>query len=173
MHSVPDQLSKLPCVTSLDDVQLTDGLQSKTMKNPIVVACSDMGAHLPYVCSDLSAPVFVCQNLGNCSTDASVLAALTYYSANHLIVYGHTDCQFLQHLLSASHDTEPEWVHNYLKHMRQRCRRVLANNLSRDATSTRRKIAQFYVLNGLKMLLMRPEFSPLACASGATRGGTT
>ncbi len=91
---IAEELSGLPFVTYLDDVQLCDGLCSGSISGAVVVACPDMGARLPFVCSAITAPVFVIQTFGLSGIDSDFEQIIANFDFSDVIFYGHSNCKW-------------------------------------------------------------------------------
>ena len=59
------EVSSFPCVSYLDDVAMSDGLLCGSIGSAAVVACSDMGWLVPYVCSSRDVQLNLFQNFGH------------------------------------------------------------------------------------------------------------
>lgn len=103
-YSLATELSELSYVTYLDDVQLSDGLQSGSIAGAMIFACSDMGWQLPYVCSAPASNLFVFQTFGRRFAEGGAAEAMTCADVSDVIIYGHTDCQFMKFLARDEHD---------------------------------------------------------------------
>lgn len=92
---IAEQLSGLPFVTYLDDIQLCDGLCSGSISGAVVVACPDMGARLPFVCSVMTAPLLVIQTFGLSGIESDFEQINANFDFSDVIFYGHSDCRWM------------------------------------------------------------------------------
>jgi carbonic anhydrase len=105
-HDLSKELSELPTVTYLDDVQLSDGLGSGSISGAVVVACSDMGVKLPYACSATQANLFVIQTFGPCVFENSFARITASPAVTDVIIYGHSNCAFMNFLARSEHSED-------------------------------------------------------------------
>jgi carbonic anhydrase len=110
-----------PYVTYLDDIQLSTGLMSGGVKAVAFFACSDMGWRLPYV-SDLAGDrLFIFQAFG--PSFAGALPTILKNDVSDIIVYGHTNCRFIDFLTKPEHSPEERELisrHFQLQHQVQK-----------------------------------------------------
>lgn len=156
------EMSQLPFVTYLDDVQLGDRLISGDISAAMLFACSDMGLHLPYVCSSATARLCVFQTFGhNYSAEAQTVMC---QGVSDVIFYGHSNCKFLKFLAKAEHTEEEEaLISKYFQaeHMAQK------NYLPKQFASENSEqqwldICRRNVLNEIKSMLSYPDIEALA-----------
>ncbi|MBX9690266.1 MAG: hypothetical protein K2X27_26370 [Candidatus Obscuribacterales bacterium] len=93
-QSLAREVSKISSVSYFDDVQLSDALLAGQAQAACLIACSDMGAYLPYVCSDPTVKLHVFQNFGHSCLAGGVFETMAYTAIEHFIVYGHFDCRY-------------------------------------------------------------------------------
>lgn len=153
---IADEICKHRCVAYLDDVQLSDGLLSGSMKNAAVVACSDMGALLPYVCSSPNVKLFLFQDFGHHFASCGMVETIVGAEIRNVVVYGHSDCDYIKFL------ARPENCH-HAKNDEQR--RLYATAIESDSESAWKTVGQYNVLSELKEMLADPVTGRLA-ASG-------
>lgn len=153
------ELPAYPFVTYLDDVQLSDQLQAGEIQGALLVACSDMGAMLPFVCADPKANLLIFQDIGHrCWQDgiASLLGRGSVY--DHLVVYGHTDCKFARFLIEEAQ----LWQLGYgslaksFQVEAQSALRQYGRNLTKDENQNWRRLNEWNVLSELKCALLHP-----------------
>jgi len=78
-------------VSKLSPDDLLSAISRDEIRNPLIVACSDMGFCLPGL--PPAAPVLIAQNLGHNIPCADELTSLIHRTGlKHIIVYGHTRC---------------------------------------------------------------------------------
>ncbi|MBA3855894.1 MAG: hypothetical protein C0507_03195 [Cyanobacteria bacterium PR.3.49] len=153
---IASEISKHPCVTYLDDVQLSDNLVSGVMKNAAVVACSDVGAWVPYVCSSASVKLFLFQNFGHHFESGGMVETIVGKGIQNVVVYGHSDCKYIKFL------ARPE---NSDKTKTEEQRQLYVAALESDSQAAWKTVGQYNVLVELKQMLADPIIGPLA-ASG-------
>lgn len=153
---IASEISKNPCVTYLDDVQLSDSLVSGSMKNAAVVACSDMGAWVPYVCSSPSVKLFLFQNFGHHFECGGMVETIVGTEIQNVVVYGHSDCEYIKFL------AKPE---NSDKAKTEEQRQLYATALESESEEAWKTVGQYNVLIELKQMLADSIIGPLA-ASG-------
>lgn len=151
------ELSALPFVTYLDDVELSDGLLSGTISAAIIFACSDMGLQLPYVCSSSAARVFVFQKFGHRFSDGEGAEFILRANVSDVIVYGHSSCDLVNFLIRCEHNPqEKELISKYLGYEHAVQMRNYADTLAPDDREQWLKIGRRNVLNDLKAMLVHP-----------------
>jgi carbonic anhydrase len=134
------EISGHPCVTYLDDVKLSDGLLSGSIKNAAVIACADMGASVPYLCSSPGAELYLFQNFGHQFDSADMVETIVESDVRNVIVYGHSDCQYMK-FIARQKD-------------REEARRE-------DIYAAWKSVGQYNVLNELKKMLVDPDIAHL------------
>lgn len=151
------EVSAFSSVTYLDDVQLSDGLQSGSISAAVVFACSDMGLQLPYVCSSPAARVFVYQKFGHCLIDGEVPELTLHADVSDVIVYGHSHCELVKFLARSEHNPEEEAIIS--RYFGDEHAAQIKNYAGSLATGDREqwlKISRTNVLTGLKVMLLNP-----------------
>lgn len=148
-----DELASFPFVQYLTDVELSDGLLNGSIPSAILVCCSDLGTELPNVCSSPEANLLTFQNFGH-KTDGIAEQAL-YSQVRNVIVYGHTDCEFMRFLVKSD---ELGHVEKDLKDKWFRCESEAVTALNADKTKTWKQIIELRVLSELKTLLQNQDF---------------
>ncbi|MBI1270009.1 hypothetical protein GC174_06230 [bacterium] len=78
----------------LDDLQLSDGLVSGSIASAAVIACSDMGWLLRYVCSDESVNLHLFQNFGHRFDTGGFLETMVDSKVERVVIYGHSPCEY-------------------------------------------------------------------------------
>jgi carbonic anhydrase len=82
-------------------------VESSRLTNPLIVACADMGAQLPFITA--AAPVLVAQNFGHKAPSCAELNFMIQgASCDTVVIYGHTNCQYLAWLKSNGHAPESQ-----------------------------------------------------------------
>lgn len=156
VDGIADEISKHPCVTCLDDVQLSDSLVSGAMENAAVVACSDMGAWVPYVCSSPSVKLFLFQNFGHHFESGGMVDTIVGTDIQNVVVYGHSDCEYIKFLAKPENSDKTKTAEQ---------RQLYAAALESDSQAAWKTVGQYNVLVELKQMLANPIIGPLA-ASG-------
>lgn len=98
------EMSELPYVSYLDDVQLSDGLLAGSIKNAALSACSDMGWLVPYVCSSANVQLFLFQNFGHQFESGGFVETVVGSAVEHVFVYGHSVCKYTKFLARSIND---------------------------------------------------------------------
>jgi carbonic anhydrase len=88
------EICQYPSLTYFDDVQLSDSLVHGEIENACVIACSDMGASLPFVCSDPKVKLLIFQDFGHSCLSSGAIEVIDEYNLQHVIIYGHQNCEF-------------------------------------------------------------------------------
>lgn len=160
------ELAEYPFVQYLDDVQLSDRLHDSAV-SALVVACFDMGARLPYVCADPKANLLICQDLGHRSSQYGIGQLLARGNINHLVIYGHSDCEFSRSLVQGvrTGQAERELITKTFPTESQSAIRQYGRNLTRDERANWRRLNEWNVLNELKCSLLYRGVSERAYAS--------
>lgn len=92
-ESTGDVTSPSVSVSRLSPDDLISAISRDAIRNPLIVACSDMGFFLPGL--PPAAPVLIAQNFGHNIPCADELTFLIHRSGlQHIIVYGHTHCLY-------------------------------------------------------------------------------
>lgn len=99
-NNLAQEIADCPFVTYLNDVQLSDGLLTRSIGSAAVIACSDMGLQLPYVCNSTEAPLYIFQNFGHHFIDGGARETIVCLGIEDVIVYGHSCCQFADFLVA-------------------------------------------------------------------------
>jgi carbonic anhydrase len=159
---LPAEMSQLPFLTYLDDVQLGDRLLSGDISAAVLFACSDMGLHLPYVCSSEMARLFVFQTFGhNYSAEAQTVIC---QGVSDVIFYGHSNCKFLKFLAKSEHTEEEEaLISKYFQaeHMAQK--KYLPKQFASEISEQQwLDICRRNVLNEIRSMLSSPDIEALA-----------
>jgi len=153
---IAHQISESAGITYLDDVQLSDGLLSGSIKTAAVVACSDMGAWVPFVCSSPNVQLFLFQNFGHHFDTAGVVETLVRARIENVVVYGHSDCEYTKFLAKSEQCLSTD---------KEERRRLYEGALQSDSEAVWKTVGQYNVLNELKKMLADPVVAPLT-ASG-------
>lgn len=163
IKGIAKELSKFPCVSCLDDVQLSDGLLGGSIPKAAVIACSDMGWLVPYVCSSAKVQLLLFQNFGHRFDTGGFVEALVESNVGNVVVYGHSVCQYTRFLARSYFDKrsgdslQPAPDNHHLQ--------LYSDALQSDSETLWEKVGQFNVLSELKRMLTDPIVAPLA-ASG-------
>lgn len=154
------EVSNYTCVTYFDDLQLSDGLTSGAIKNAAVIACSDMGWLVPYVCSDTRVELSLFQNFGHRHDTGGFAETLAASGFEHVIVYGHSPCDYTRFLAKSARqktldDKQISAEQNFLNQLYQ-------SALEKDSEGDWEKVGQYKVLSEMKNLLENPVVSAKA-----------
>lgn len=122
---VADRLSRFESVGFLDDLQLSDGLLQGSIGGAAVIACSDMGWLLRYVCSDPDANLHLFQNFGHRTDSGGFVETVLDKRLETIIVYGHSPCGFAKYQAKAVLDQESDWLEVGRRGVLQEMLRVL------------------------------------------------
>ncbi|MBX9723035.1 MAG: carbonic anhydrase [Candidatus Obscuribacterales bacterium] len=156
-----EEMRALPFVTYLDDVQLSDGLLSGDIQGAMLFACSDMGLQLPYVCSSAMARLFIFQTFGHNFSDG--VRTVMCQGISEVIVYGHSNCEFLKFLAKSKHTAEEEvLISKYFRAEHKAQRKYFANHCASDDNAQWLNSCRGNVLNEIKSMLSYPEIADLA-----------
>jgi len=96
-----EELSLVPAVKLLTDIDLSDGLAAGSISYAVLVCCSGMGLSLPYVCRDENARILTFQSFGHKCSYSAIAELLANDLVSNLIVYGHSNCEFTRFLQKA------------------------------------------------------------------------
>ena len=154
-------LSKLPCISYLDDVQLSDGLLAGSIKNAAVIACSDMGWLVPYVCSSARVQLYLFQNFGHSFASGGFVETVARARVEHVFVYGHSVCEYTKHLARSVDDPKGR---NVLKPSEDQLELYSAAVIA-DTEAVWKNVGQYNVLLELKKMLADPLIATMT-ASG-------
>ena len=163
-NHLAQEIAECRFVTYLNDVQLSEGLVTQSIGSAAIIACSDMGYQLPYVCSLTEVPLYIFQNFGHHFIDGGARETIFSLGIEDVIVYGHSNCHFSEFLGSrpeqeVSGELPSENVDVQLDHLRAsgKADDILASeNLGRDR-----------VLQELKGMIVDPLL--LAMATNGNR----
>ncbi|MBX9723729.1 MAG: hypothetical protein K2X81_20150 [Candidatus Obscuribacterales bacterium] len=156
-----NEMSELPCVTYLNDVQLSDGLLSGDISATMLFACSDMGVQLPYVCSSEIAKLFIFQTFGHqFSTEARIIMCK---GISDVIVYGHSNCELLKFLAKSRHTKEEEaLISKYFSAEHTAQKKYLAKEFVADKHTQWLESCRTNILSKIKSMRSCPEIAELA-----------
>ncbi|HEY9712590.1 MAG TPA: carbonic anhydrase [Chroococcales cyanobacterium] len=160
IHGIARELSGLSCIKRLDDVQLSDGLLSGSIKNAAIVACSDMGCSVPYVCSSPALQLFLFQNFGHSCAIGGLVETIVESRIEHVIVYGHSVCEYTRFLAeSVFEQSQTDGIQpTEIKEQQQ----LYAAALQSNSEALWEKVAQYNVLFEMKKLIADPLIGSLA-----------
>ncbi len=160
IDGIAKELSKFPCVSYLDDVQLSDGLLEGSIASAAVIACSDMGWQVPYVCSAANVQLFLFQDFGHHHTNGGFNETLVESGIANVVVYGHSVCAYTRFLAKSARDNQNgDFLQSVAtNHQLQLC----LDALESDNETLWEKVGQFNVLQELKGMLADPVIAPLA-----------
>lgn len=153
LSEIAAQVSNYTCVTYLDDIQLSDGLLSGSIKRAAIVACSDMGIRLPYVCSNHDVPLYLFQNFGHSFEIGGMIETVAEMGVEDVVVYGHSECEFIKYLAKLEEGLSSE--------DEGQCR-LYSAALESDSEEEWKNAGQYNVLKELKKMLENPILEPLA-----------
>jgi len=148
INGIAKELSKFSCVRYLDDLQLSDGLLSGAIKSAAVVACSDMGGLVPYLCSAANVRLYLFQNFGHDFATGGFVETVVGQGVEDVVVYGHSLCEYTKFRARANVD--------------QQTRDLYSVALDSDDEAVWRDVGRFNVLLVMKRLLDDPTISPIA-----------
>lgn len=153
-------VSRIPCVSYLDDVQLSDGLLVGSINSAAVVACSDMGWLVPYVCSSPNVQLFLFQNFGHRFETGGFVDTITGSGVEHVVVYGHSDCKYAKFLAGSVQGRST--LDSLQPNVTEQQHQLYKNALESDSESLWEEVGQFNVLLELKAMLCEPSIARLA-----------
>lgn len=158
---IAKELSELPCVTYLDDVQLSDGLLAGSIKNAAVIACSDMGWLVPYVCSSAKVQLFLFQNFGHQFGSGGFVETVVGSGVEHVFVYGHSVCEYTKFLARsidqpAGGVLKPNETNDQLE--------LYSAAIESDSEAVWENVGQYNVLLELKRMLADPLIATMTTA---------
>jgi carbonic anhydrase len=156
---IAKELAKHPFVTYLDDVQLSDGLLAGAIKNAAVIACSDMGLLVPYVCSSAKVQLFLFQNGGHKFSSGGFVETVVGSGVEHIVVYGHSVCDYTKHMAKSVIDTPAK---EGLEFSERSHLELYSVALDCDSPSLWEHVGQFNVLFELRKMLADPFILQLA-----------
>lgn len=107
---IADRLLQFKSVELLDDVQLSDGLLDGSIAGAAVIACSDMGWLLRYVCSDPDANLHLFQNFGHRTDSGGFVETVLDKRLETIIVYGHSPCGFAKYQAKEAPSEDFDWL---------------------------------------------------------------
>ena len=85
--------ASMTLVTPLGPEQLLSDMQEGKISNPLLIACSDMGAPLPKIPAGSS--LLTAQNFGHkVPSCAELNFMIATAQLKHIVIYGHSDCQY-------------------------------------------------------------------------------
>lgn len=154
-----EQIGTLAGVSYLDDLQLSDGLLAGQIRCALVVACADMGANLPYVCSATTANLLIFQDFGHRTSQKGIADLVADGIASNLVVYGHSDCSFARFLTKPHLQDQAgqQFIFKYLEPDSENIQCQYCSNLSKDELIDWRRVSEWSVLNELRLLLLYPQ----------------
>lgn len=160
-------LATFPFVTYLDDVQLSDQLQADQIKGALIVACGDMGATLPYVCTDPEVNLLIFQGPGHRSSQTGIGSLLARGTIDHLVIYGHTNCQFTRLLVESGRPAQSlcNQTANLFRMESQSALRQYSRNLTQSERANWRRLNEWFVLRELRSALLYPGVAERAYRS--------
>ncbi|CAN5499382.1 hypothetical protein BH10CYA1_BH10CYA1_61760 [soil metagenome] len=137
--------STAPAVSYIDQPRFTRGLASGEIHKPIVFACSDMGWTLPRIPHDSDVLIF--QNFGHQMCPSELSRIIRRTNSNHVLLYGHTDCKFLEWLLDSR--SSEEMIHQVLM---DRGSRSYVESVRHSNCKSTHDLAQWLLLRHLTLL---------------------
>ena len=154
MRKLANELSQVSCITYLDSVELTDRLLSHDIKQCVLVACADMGANLPYVCSAPEANLLTFQNMGHRTNQFGIDTVLSE-TATDLVVYGHSDCEFLRFLAQPQLQNEAGQmlIRNQFKSESESLIHQYKSQVGIDEDTKWKTLSEWWVMRELKSIL--------------------
>lgn len=156
-----NEMGELPFVTYLDDVQLSDGLLSGDISAAMLFACSDMGLQLPYVCSSAMARLFIFQTFGH-NLSAGVREMMCQ-GVSEVIVYGHSNCEFLKFLTKSNHTVEEEvLISKYFQAEHKSQKEYFAHQCASEDSAHWLNSCRRIVLDRVRSISSYPEIADLA-----------
>lgn len=143
-------LSELSSVKYLDDIELSDGLLSGSIKNAAVIACSDMGCSVPYVCSSGKVQLFLFQNFGHGFATGGFIETVVKSGIETVIVYGHSACRYTRFVARAACDQQTNQCRSAGEEQQLQ---LYAAALETDSESLWEEVGRYNVLLELKSML--------------------
>lgn len=151
INGIAKEVSKLPNVCYLDDVQLSDGLLDGTIKSAAVIACSDMGWLVPYVCSSDKVQLELFQNFGHRFNTGGLVETIIRSDLERVIVYGHSVCEYTRFRAQSVNNKPESCCSDSQK--RELETKLYSLALESDNESLWSQVGQFNVLNELMEML--------------------
>lgn len=159
INGIAKELSEFSCVRYLDDLQLSDGLLSGAIKSAAVIACSDMGGLVPYVCSSANVQLFLFQNFGHDFATGGFVETVVGQGVEDVVVYGHSLCEYTKFRAKASID-QP--ARDFQSCESRGGLELYSVALDSDSETVWKDVGRFNVLWQMKRLLADPRISPIA-----------
>lgn len=152
-------ISLSPNVSYIDDVQLSDGLLSGSIKNAAVVACSDMGWLVPYVCSSADVQLHLFQNFGHRVATGGFVENIFRAKIQNVIVYGHSVCEYTRYLADPKRaNARDSHLPDGLDRLREE---FYSNALESNSEEAWDAVGKFNVLCEISQLIREPLLKPL------------
>jgi carbonic anhydrase len=160
LAEIAQEVSRFPCVTFLDDVQLADGLLDRSIKNAAVVACSDMGG-VPFLCgAEKNLELLLFQNFGHSCATGGLAITVVAEGIQNVVVYGHSDCEYTKFV--AESFIERTLTDTARSSEADCLLQLYSAALESDSETLWEKIGQYNVLRELKGMLADPLLAPMA-----------
>ncbi len=161
LAGIASEVSGLSCVKYLDDIQLSDALLSGSIKNAAVIACSDMGCSIPYLCSSANVQLFLFQNFGHGFRASGLEETILMFGVENVIVYGHSACEYTKFIAESvrGRATNNEALTSELE---QEQLQLYSACLESEEQKPWEELARFNVLFELKNMLCDPLIASLA-----------
>ncbi len=158
INGIAEELSEFSCVRYLDDLQLSDGLLSGAIESAAVIACSDMGLSVPYVCSSANVKLFLFQNFGHDFAAGGFVETLVGQGVEDVVVYGHSPCKYTKFRARTAIDQSTR--DSQLCESRDRLE-LYSVALDSQCETVWSDVGRFNVLFEMKRLLADPTISPI------------
>ncbi len=157
---IAKELSSFPCVSFLNDLQLSDGLLGGTIKNAAVIACSEMGWLVPYVCSSASVELFLFQNFGHSFATGGFVETVVGRGVENVVVYGHSGCEYAKYVAKSVIDKPTEDFRQSAEIIDRL--QLYSAALESDSETLWEKVGRFNVLCELREMLADPVIASIA-----------
>lgn len=160
ISGIAKEVSGFSCVKYLDDLQLSDGLLSGSIKNAAVIVCSDMGSSIPYLCSSPHVKLFLFQNFGHSFAVGGLVETIVGHGVQNVLVYGHSDCNYTKFLASSGCDRAIDDVLQLTDSEQQS--RLYSAAMESDTEKLWDEVGRYNILLELKKMVADPVIGALA-----------
>lgn len=101
-------------LTAIAPAELEVDLETEASKGVAVICCSEMGMTSGGLSRNKGLPIYFCQNLGGCVSDAVTIEMLAEKEeVNDMVVLGHYGCLIVEYGLRCDDDLESEKDRSY------------------------------------------------------------
>jgi carbonic anhydrase len=154
------EVSGFPSVSFLNDVELSDGLLEGSIKSAAVIACSDMGWLVPYVCSSANVQLFLFQNFGHSFATGGFVETVVGRGVERAVVYGHSASEYTKYFARSVVDQPAQHI---LQSPESKSRlQLYSAALESDSETLWEQVGRYNVLSELKGMLADPVIGPVA-----------